>query len=94
MRYVKVAWHHDHPDEPLAMFSECDDAGWELRKVEVFRDGRLGWASRDGANGDTWLSVEPLPPLHTIANDPQFQPSEITREEFEHVWHSAQPVAA
>jgi len=38
-RYQKVLWHHEHPDEPVAPFSEID-SGFEVRKVEVCRDGR------------------------------------------------------
>jgi hypothetical protein len=40
-----VLWHHDRPDEPVALYSEID-SGFEVRKVEVHRDGRHEYADR------------------------------------------------
>ena len=48
MRYLRVHWNHNHPDEPVAMYSELDDQSWELRKVEFFPDGRIGHAVVSG----------------------------------------------
>ena len=31
MRYVRVQWNHKFPEEPVEIFSELDDAGWEIR---------------------------------------------------------------
>lgn len=94
MRYIKVAWHHDHANEPIWLYSECDDAGWGVRKVEVFRNGRMGYASGTDNSGCTGLGTEPVPSSAEIADDPQFQPFEIAREDFERIWAAAQPVAA
>jgi hypothetical protein len=90
MQYIKVAWKHAHPDEPVLLYSELDDARWEIRKVEVFRDGLLGYASRkDPLRGSTGLSVEQVPALSKIASIPEFEPAEITRAEFEEIWRQA-----
>jgi hypothetical protein len=89
MRYVKVAWRHGHPDEPILLYSEMDDARWEVRKVEIFRHGFPGYASREGCDRSTRLGAEPIPPLSKIAEDPEFDPIEITKEEFEKVWADA-----
>jgi hypothetical protein len=88
MKYIKVKWVHFHPDEPTLLYSELDDARWEIRKVEIFPDGRIGYASSIEATSatKTRLSIEPLPPFDEIAADPQFQPVEITKDEFEAVW--------
>jgi hypothetical protein len=88
MHYIKVRWLHSHADEPILLYSELDQDGWETRKVEVFADGRIGYASATEATPSTRtkLSIEPLPPLDEIASDPQFQPVEITKDEFEEVW--------
>ena len=45
MRYIKVKWIHSYPDEPVLLYSEIDDSGWEVRKVEVFPDGAYGYAN-------------------------------------------------
>ena len=86
MRYIRVQWNHKFPDEPVEIFSELDDAGWEIRKIEVFPDGSLGSASRMETNGPTVLGDEPVPSLDEIAADQQFKPARISREEFEGIW--------
>ena len=86
MRYIRVQWIHQHPDEPVEMYSELDEAGWETRKVEVFRDGTIGFASSSEAGGLTELGEGPLPSLEEIASDPEFRPMQISKDEFEGVW--------
>ena len=95
MRYLHVQWVHDHPDEPVEIYSEINDDRWELRKVELFPDGSAGFASSTEGMGSTMLSVEPLPAVEEIGSDPQFKPVEISREEFEKVWEKRfQPTTA
>jgi hypothetical protein len=86
MKYIRVDWRQSNPKYPAVLYSELDDAGWEVRKVEVFEDGRCGYASKTENAGGSQLGIEPLPPLGEIAADPQFVPAEITRNEFEEVW--------
>jgi hypothetical protein len=88
MKYIKVKWLHSNPDEPVLLYSELDKDRWETRKVEIFADGRIGFASATEATPSTRtkLSIEPLPTFDEIAGDPQFQPGEITKDEFEEVW--------
>jgi len=89
MTYLKVQWNHTFSAEPVLLCSELDDARLEVRKVEVFRDGQTGHADRRGGSGQTRLGEEPVPPVAEIAADPQFEPVEITKEEFEDVWEQA-----
>ena len=86
MEYLKVAWIHQWDDEPVVIYSEMDDRRQETRKIEVFRDGRVGYAVGKIAQGGTLLSETPLPPLHSIASDRQFRPHKITQQSFEQVW--------
>jgi len=37
MKYVRLKWNHTNPDEPVWLFSELDDRGKEVRKIECFR---------------------------------------------------------
>jgi hypothetical protein len=95
MRYLRVQWLHFHPDEPVEIYSEINEDGWEVRKLEVFPDGSLGFASPTEGMGSTMLSVEPVPSLPEIASDAQFKPIEISREDFEQVWEKRlQPTTA
>ncbi len=86
MHYLRVQWLHAHPDEPVDIYMEMDEAGWEVRKVEIFPDGSIGLAGPAGATHGTRLGERPVPPLETIATDPQFRPAPISQEEFERVW--------
>ncbi len=86
MRYIAVEWKHHDPAYPTVLYSEVDSAGWEVRKIEVYADGRVGWADRSGAGGDTRLGIEPMESVAEIATDPQFEPREIAGEEFERMW--------
>jgi hypothetical protein len=86
MRYLRVQWIHNHPDEPVEIYSEIKEDGWEVRKIELFADGSVGYAAPSEGMGRTMLSLEPLPSLEEIASDPQFKPVEISREEFEKMW--------
>jgi hypothetical protein len=66
-----------------------DEERWERRKVYIFADGRAGYADRYQESGNTRLGLVPVPPLADIAADPEFDPAEISKEEFELVWNDA-----
>jgi hypothetical protein len=89
MQYIRVRWNHDRSDEPVELWSELDAGSWEVRKVEVFPDGRLGFASRDESTEDTELGLAPVPAFEEIARDPEFSPEPITQAQFEDVWDLA-----
>ena len=88
-RYIAVDWRHKHADEPVRLFSEVDTRGWEIRKVEEFRDGRKLFADASAHSGSARLGEVPIPAISEIAKDPQFAAREISREEFERVWLEA-----
>lgn len=89
MRYLKVLWRHDLPDEPVELYSELDDAGYEIRKVEIYRDGRRDFADGESSLGTTTLGEGPLPSLEEIAEQEEFSPSLIESAQFENVWRQA-----
>ncbi|MFL6073300.1 MAG: DUF6881 domain-containing protein [Mycobacteriales bacterium] len=89
MWYLKVHWHHDFADEPVVLYSEVGDDGYEVRKVDVFRDGRLGYADKSRSTGDTVLGEKPILGVDEIAAQDEFSPSVIEAHEFEHVWRRA-----
>jgi hypothetical protein len=92
MSFIKVKWSHNHSDEPTLLYSELDEHRKEVRKVEVFPDRSMGFAGRNISRPDpkTWLGNESIPNVEQIASDPQFEPAEICREEFELLYLSAQ----
>jgi hypothetical protein len=88
-RYQRVRWNHDFADEPVVLWSEITDAGVESRKVDEYRDGRLDYADGSRTTGSTFLSEKTMPGLDEIAQQSEFMPSPITKEEFEDVWRRA-----
>ncbi|MBB0245284.1 hypothetical protein FNQ90_14530 [Streptomyces alkaliphilus] len=89
MRYVKVSWSHDFPDEPVLYLSELGEDGYEVRKVQVYRDGRCEWADETFETATVGLSEIPFPPLVDISSQPEFTAELITSEEFERAWEGA-----
>lgn len=86
MIYIAVKWIHTYPDEPILLYSELDNDRFETRKVEFFRDGSIGYADASEEFGHTELGMMPVPDLNEIAKDPEFEPRQIEKHEFEEIW--------
>jgi len=87
--YLKVRWKHDYPVEPVLLLSELDADRYEVRKVEVFADGTMGYASEESNAHGTQLGEVPVPMEGEISADPQFAIEAVTAEEFERLWEAA-----
>lgn len=87
--YVRVCWLHSSPDDPTELWSELNADREEIRKVEIWPDGRVGYASNTGEFGGTRLGEVSDPSLHEINLDPQFQAEAITKADFESRWNDA-----
>jgi hypothetical protein len=85
-RYLHVQWKKPHPGEPSHLYSELDDERYELRKVELFADGRRGFADANEEFGGTRLGEMAVPPLAELAADPDFEAKEIKPDEFQRQW--------
>lgn len=89
MTYLKVKWTNAAAHQPVLIYSELDHDRWEIRKVEVFRDGRMGYADADVVVGEIGLSDVPMRSLEKIAANPKFEPEVISKAEFEKIWEKA-----
>jgi hypothetical protein len=78
-RYQKVLWHHDRADEPVALYSEIA-SGFEVRKVEVYRDGRHDYADSSHSTGTTMLGEMLMPGVDEVNQDPEFSAVTIRAE--------------
>ena len=87
--YIRVRWFHSSPDDPVELWSELDADREEVRKVEIWTDGRVGYASSEGETGGTRLGKVAVPPLNEIDLDAQFQTEAITKADFEMCWIDA-----
>ena len=86
MKYLRVKWLHTLPSEPIVLLSELDDDRYEVRKLEIFRDGSVTRATPEMSIGSTVLGELPIPSIDEINADPQFEAEEITQSEFESAW--------
>ena len=58
MRYLYVKWTHKDPGAPAHIYSEIGDDSYELRKVEIWADGRKGFADSSEEDGGTALGCD------------------------------------
>jgi hypothetical protein len=72
VRHQRLIWTHSFDDEPVVLWSEIDDDGFERRKVDEYRHGRLDYADKGVSTGSTRLSDQPMPPLEQINADREF----------------------
>jgi hypothetical protein len=85
-----VRWIHSDADFPVLLYSEIDGVRWETRKIEIYADGRVGWADAHHEIGGSILGQATLPPLDEINAQNEFEGVEISAEEFELSWEEAQ----
>lgn len=83
---IDVAWKHDFVAEPVRLVSLLDRNRYEIRKLEFFRDGRVGFADEKSATLGTQLGLQAVPALTEINTDPQFEAHELTLQSFETLW--------
>ncbi|MFI7094973.1 DUF6881 domain-containing protein [Streptomyces lydicus] len=89
VQYWKVIWHHDFTAEPVTLFSENGEDGYETRKVQEYRDGRLLRTDGSAETADIGLSEVPVGRIEDVSAQPEFSASVITAGEFEAVWSAA-----
>ncbi|WP_253915898.1 hypothetical protein [Streptomyces sp. NRRL S-31] len=83
-------WLHDFESEPTGFYSEIGDDGYEVRKVQRYRDGRQLRADSSHETAEIGLSEIPVGHIEDVANQPEFAARLISREEFEQAWNSAE----
>ena len=92
MRYVHINWIHDFKAEPIHIYSEVGDDDYEIRKVEVFPDGKLGFASDALTQHGTELGDQPFPVLEEINGKDEWEEmigQQIDQSTFEAMWQAA-----
>lgn len=90
MKYIHCLWIHKFSEYPVVLVSEVDDNGFEIRKIEYWRNGQIGIADEDTSESNvTQLGLYSIGTLGEINSDEQFSATEITKEEFEKHWSLA-----
>ncbi|MBF7074606.1 hypothetical protein ISG33_14465 [Glaciecola sp. MH2013] len=86
MRYIDVLWIHDFNEEPYRLISEIGEDDYEIRKIEFFRDGKIGFATTQNHSDNTRLGVAEVPHLDEINSENEFDGKNISKQEFEALW--------
>ena len=87
MKYLDISWQHDSTDDPYRLVSEIGADGYEKRKLEFFKDGRVGYASEIETSDTTMLGTNRIPDLEVITSQPEFSGTRVSEQEFEQLWH-------
>lgn len=87
--YIYSKWHSSPAGNPVEFYSELNGDRFETRKVEVFRDGSLGFASDKASSKTTKLGIAAVPSLTEISKQPEFDIRTITPQQFEAKWKEA-----
>lgn len=87
--YIYSKWKNSPAGSPVEFYSELDQHRYETRKIEVFANGKFGYASKIKATQETRLGITPVPVLSEIRSMPEFDIKEITKQEFEAKWKLA-----
>lgn len=86
MRYIDVKWLHDNEAYPIRLVSEIGLDGYEVRKLEFFKDGRCRFACETEASPGIQLGSATIPSIHVINEDREFDGKEISQSDFEKLW--------
>ena len=86
MEYIDVTWQHDDEGYPIRIISELDPDRYEIRKIELYKNGGVGYAYEEKSYLGAVLGEKPVPILEEINKDPQFIGKHINAEEFEKLW--------
>jgi hypothetical protein len=94
MRYIDVNWAHESEKYPYRLISEIGNNQFEVRKLEFFRNGKIGFASGVSNTENTMLGIVEVSPLEEINSDNEFQGKNISKQEFELIWQKYVPVSS
>ena len=84
--YVRYRWLHDFADEPEELWSELDESGFEVRKLEYFRDGTVGFADSLVSSSGTRLADQAFPSDEDIIADGELEKLDVSEAAFEERW--------
>jgi hypothetical protein len=87
--YIYSKWKNSPAGSPIEFYSELDGARFETRKVEVFSNGKLGYASKIKVTDGTRLGITAVPSVSEIRSQPEFEVKEISKQIFETKWQEA-----
>ncbi|GAB4019863.1 DUF6881 domain-containing protein [Spirosoma koreense] len=89
MRYIQVDWIHNYPDDPTQLYSEVGEDGYEIRRIDIYRDGRIERVSEDTQDEYNFLNPQVYPSLEELNSKDEWdevKAQEIIKDDFETIW--------
>jgi len=86
LRYIDVHWKHESNAYPIRLVSEVGADNFEIRKLEFFSDGTVGYATKIHNSRETELGIDVVPNIQEINSDPIFTGKVISQQEFVKLW--------
>lgn len=86
MRYICIEFETYEDRVPQTIYSEIDDLGYEVRKIEIYFDGTVGYASYEREVGKTLLADQMIPTVDDINIEKDVRAIHLTNKEFESLW--------
>jgi len=88
LKYILLKWFHNLDDEPYKIYSEIDDQRYEVRKIEIYKNGTIYICDEQMNNSQIELADVAFPEdLDEINQDRQFFAQYISKEKFESIWN-------
>lgn len=87
--YIYSKWRNSPIGSPSEFYSELDAQRYEIRKVEIFKNGKIGYASKSGTACGTRLGIIPVPSTAEIKAQSEFDIKPISKDKFEEKWREA-----
>ena len=87
-KHIDVTWYHEDNEYPRRLVSEIGTDRYELRKLEFYENGKVGYATKDESVFNTLLGEAPVPSIEEINSNSQFSAKYICSDEFEKIWES------
>ncbi|MEU1011017.1 hypothetical protein [Streptomyces sp. NPDC005890] len=75
MEYWKVTWSRELQSEPVGFYSEIGRDGYEVRKIQLYQDGRALKAGKSHESAEIGLSEVPVGSIEDVASQPVFSAS-------------------
>lgn len=89
MNHILLEWFHTFQDEPCLIYSEIDDQRYEVRKIEIYKNGTIARYDEQMTDSLFRLADVRFPEnLDEINQYQEFCAKYISQEEFEKIWNS------
>jgi len=86
MKYLKVRWLHNIKEDPVIFYYELDNFDNEIKKIEIYVDGSVGYADDKFQLNGSIISECKISTFDEIAKQKEFIPENITKEEFYQIY--------